>query len=396
MKREKNSSLPSDNAALPLYRIAHLILQLIRVLLFGIPGTQKIDLPDGPCLVLANHTSFFDPLILIALSSKPVGFVAGEHLFRNPFHAWVLTRLMGCIPYTKGRQDARATYAIIKRIHRGQSVCLFGEGNITYDGATEPLHPTIGKLVKRLHCTVVTVQIKGAYRMKPRWSSWFCRGRVQCRVAGVYTPDWLEKQTVDGLLGAVNRDLYTEEPAPQEGPDNEYHCSAKGIWHILYTCPVCGGLATIRSKQRRLICVRCGAVGRWTEHGKIKSDDFRFETLYGWNRWQQGYLRTVAEGNDAICIRSPDVRLLRLMPNHKCRKITQGTLSLTREHLTCGTLQFRLREIAQMDTRNKGVLLFSTQKGEYYELASAREYPGLLYKTMFEQLKLAKTRRSAE
>ncbi|MCD8104587.1 MAG: hypothetical protein LUF35_06205 [Lachnospiraceae bacterium] len=60
---------------------------------------------------------------------------------------------------------------------------------------------------------------------------------------------------------------------------------------------------------------------------------------------------------------------------------------LSREGLSVGESAFPLKNISRMDTRNKGVILFSTSNEEYYEITARKGFSGLMYKTFFEAMK---------
>ncbi len=369
------------------YRLVWMALQPLSMIFFGMKRKEKIVLPEGPCLILANHTNFFDPLILISRCKERMNFVAGEHLFRSRFINWFLSKEIGCVACAKGENNAGTVKDLYKKTRRGEHVCLFGEGNITYDGSTDPITVTTGKLVKMLKCPVATVKITGGYAMMPRWSLSFHRGHVHCKLMNIYEPEQIRGMTPEAVTDLVNKDLYQEEPV--ENPDGKraHFCRAKGLKLVLYACPCCKGLQTVQTKGRTLTCSACGAKGIWTKRGSIESTDFPYHTLYEWNRWQQGYIPALAAGSGEICIQTQNASVWELASeSHTSKEVTSGMLTLTRTMLSCGEITLSLDEIAELDTRDKGVLIFSTAAGDYYEIRSKGHYPGLLYKTMYQSL----------
>ncbi|MCD8348975.1 MAG: 1-acyl-sn-glycerol-3-phosphate acyltransferase [Lachnospiraceae bacterium] len=63
--------------------------------LFGIKKENEIGLPKEPCLVVVNHTCYFDPLIVAMSVDQPLCFVAGENLLRHRLAAFFGSR---CFP----------------------------------------------------------------------------------------------------------------------------------------------------------------------------------------------------------------------------------------------------------------------------------------------------------
>ncbi len=385
-KKRKNKSKINPTSATT-YRLVHKILRALRGFVFGIPKDAMLHLPEGPCLILANHTSFYDPLILISMCEQKFSIVAGEHLFHYPFVGWFLPKKMGAIPYTKGRQNLSSIREMGHKVRAGEKVALFGEGNITYDGETESVTPATGKLVKLLKCPVVTVRIQGAYAMKPRWNTYFGKGQVQCEMIHTYQKEEFAKLTPQEVVDILNRDLYVEEPPADGSGTRKYHCDANGIWFVLYACPCCGALTSITSVGRHFRCEKCGAEGRWTEYGMLESDQFPYHTLYEWNRWQKTYIHELVQNGEPISITSKHHTTMRAITSHKDKRtVAAGKLTITRDALICGDLTVPISDIAQMDTRDRGIILLTTADGRYYEIKSAKGYPGLLYKTVYMEL----------
>ncbi len=389
------SKSAKDNRLAPtskfVYGLVHLILQPLRIFLFKIPKTEMLTFPEGPCFVLTNHASFFDPLIVIALSKEPVGFVAGEHLFASAFNNWFLTKTMGSLPCEKGYSSARALRDIRSKIQEGQKICIFGEGNITYDGVTEPLSVSTGKLARMLKCNVVTLRLQGAYPLRPRWSKGFHANRVHCDLMHVYSREALAAMKPQEVTRMFNADIFVQEPVG--AAETVFHCTAEGISHVLYACPKCKNLDTIRSglgsKKREISCVSCGAKGIWNTSGKIESADFTYETLYDWHAWQSGYVQSLTELAESPTLRHEGVNLTAITPATHKRELLESdvVLKLNKDRLKVGERTFALENIAYADTRDKGILLFSATDGGYYEITSKKGYPGLLYKTLLLSFK---------
>jgi len=352
-------------------------------LLFGIKKEDELRLPKEPCLVIVNHTCYFDPLIVAMSVDQPIRFVAGENLLRHRLAAFLAVDVFRSIPCSKGKMNAGVILEISRSLKAGHYVCMFAEGNITYNGATAPLAPVNGKLFRTLQCTVVTVSVAGAYQVLPRWSSRLCRGHVSAQQKGVYTKEMLHNMTPEEIVTRINQDLYMEQLAAET--EKSSHRSAKGIRYVLYACPECGALGKIRGKGSKIHCQGCGKVWEYDGSGKIEGG--RFRTIWKWNRWQMEFVRELVEGDVNIRISDLNARLFRIADDHKRYLCESGTLILSRAKLSVGKYVLPLEKISRMDTRNKGILLFSTNNEDYYEVSVRKGFSGLMYKTFFEALK---------
>ncbi len=89
-------------------------------------------LPPGGFLLLPNHISFIDALILLVACPRPIRFIIDQEYYENRFLHPVL-RAVGCIPITARRaKDAMRLAA--EKIREGEIVCLFPEGQLSRSG----------------------------------------------------------------------------------------------------------------------------------------------------------------------------------------------------------------------------------------------------------------------
>lgn len=121
-----------------------------------------LPLPEsGPALVVANHVSGLDPLLLIAASRRPLRFIiAAEQYHRFGLH-W-LFRLAGCIPVDRSGRPERAFREALKALAEGQVVALFPHGTIHLDSEPPlPLKRGVARLAQLADCPVYPVRLEG-------------------------------------------------------------------------------------------------------------------------------------------------------------------------------------------------------------------------------------------
>ncbi len=144
---------------------AFAMLALYRQRTFGLPNVPK----RGPLLIVANHQSFLDPLILGGplTPRRHLDYIARIGLFQHPWVSAYL-RTVNTIPIRQDEPDAAAIRETLRRIHMGRAVLIFAEGSRTHDGAVQPFKRGIALLVRRARCPVVPAAIEGAYDTWPR------------------------------------------------------------------------------------------------------------------------------------------------------------------------------------------------------------------------------------
>lgn len=99
------------------------------------------------------------------------------------------------------------------------------------------------------------------------------------------------------------------------------------------------------------------------------------------------FVREIVESDVNIRLLDLNARLFRIADDHKRELCESGALTLNRTKLSVGKSVFPLGKISRMDTRNKGILLFSANNDDYYEVSARKGFSGLMYKTFFEALK---------
>jgi 1-acyl-sn-glycerol-3-phosphate acyltransferase len=112
--------------------------------------------PPGPCIVVANHESVLDPLLVPLASRDPVRFMAKEELWRHRWGAWVMDAL-GSFKVARGRGDRQAFATAEALLREGAVIGLFPEG--TVEGGH--WHRTAAKLALLTGAPIVPVRLEG-------------------------------------------------------------------------------------------------------------------------------------------------------------------------------------------------------------------------------------------
>ncbi|MDH3714697.1 MAG: MFS transporter [Gammaproteobacteria bacterium] len=134
-------------------------------------GLDKIP-EQGAALLVCNHVSFVDPLVIAGCIRRPIRFVMYYKIFQLPILNFVF-RTAGAIPIAGRKEDPhlleRAYESIDAALNNGELVCIFPEGQITRDGKLNEFRPGVEKILARTPVPVVPMALRGL------WGSIFSR-----------------------------------------------------------------------------------------------------------------------------------------------------------------------------------------------------------------------------
>lgn len=122
----------------------------------------------GPVLLVANHQSNLDPVLVGIACPRQLKYLARQGLFFWPFSLWI--RSLGAVPIDRERGAIGGIRTTLELLKQGNAVVVFPEGSRTPDGKLHPLLPGFSLLARRSGATVVPVAIDGAFEALPRGS----------------------------------------------------------------------------------------------------------------------------------------------------------------------------------------------------------------------------------
>ncbi|MBB5443481.1 MULTISPECIES: MFS transporter [unclassified Paraburkholderia] len=127
---------------------------------------------QGAAVLVCNHVSFVDAIVIMAESPRPIRFVMDHRIFRSPFVGW-LFRHAKAIPIASAHQDAallaRAYDQCAQALADGELVCIFPEGKLTRTGELNPFRHGVAEIVRRTPAPVIPMALRGL------WGSVFSR-----------------------------------------------------------------------------------------------------------------------------------------------------------------------------------------------------------------------------
>jgi 1-acyl-sn-glycerol-3-phosphate acyltransferase len=156
-----------------LYRGGRVICRIISTTMFDLKVYGIRHVPrSGGVLIVSNHQSYLDPVVLGSQLPRPLSFLAKSELFEAPRFGWLI-RQLNAFPVRLGEGDVGAVKETIRRLQEGHALNIFPEGSRSSDGEIAPIESGIGLIVRRAGVPVVPAAIHGSFDAWPRGAVMF-------------------------------------------------------------------------------------------------------------------------------------------------------------------------------------------------------------------------------
>jgi len=98
--------------------------------MYGVkPGVAPSLPSSGPAILVSDHSTLGDPLVLLTTAGRPIVFLMAKEIYDLAHVQWVF-RAFSCIPVKRGTRDVTAIRSMLKMLHTGYVVGIFPEGGI--------------------------------------------------------------------------------------------------------------------------------------------------------------------------------------------------------------------------------------------------------------------------
>lgn len=149
------------------------VIWLLVNTIYRIKNTNMDVIPKhGACVLVCNHVSFIDALIIGGYSKRNVRFVMHHTIFKMPIIGSFF-KLANAIPIAPAHEDHdlmnQAFDKIASELEKGEVVCIFPEGKLTSNGEINEFKSGIEKIIERTPVPVIPMALIGL------WGSWFSR-----------------------------------------------------------------------------------------------------------------------------------------------------------------------------------------------------------------------------
>lgn len=361
-------------------------------------------------MVISNHCTSYDPVMIALSFPQHMYFVAGNHVFKSGVWSRLLSYCFAPIGRQKSQSATAAIVESMKCLRAGFNVCIFAEGNCSYNGQTSPILPSTGKMIKKSGCGLVTYHFEGGYFMAPRWSLHRRRGPIKGYPVSYLTAAELADMSVEEINAVIQKDLWEDAFARQDTEHNKYkgRLLAEALETLLYICPKCHRISTMESHDDILSC-SCGLKVRYDVYGflhdetKDNRDGCFYEfpvtyksgiTITEWDNYQRDALFHLADRTpeDAVLFRDAHITLYKSNTAEERIPLSAGTLSMSAKEIRLvpedsGTSPyiFPLDAVIGFTTCNRSGLIFMFDK-VCYELRAKHKFCALKYFDLYNHL----------
>lgn len=161
------------------YRFCQRLVRSVWPLIGPIKVQGREAIPEhGPFILIANHQSVLDPILIQTICPRPIHTMAKSTQFASPVIAQLMYRL-NSFPVRRYRIDPQAVRHALRIIRSGEPVGIYIEGERTWDGRLQS--PRLGtiRLILKAGVPVVPCTIQGSYDVWPRWHRGLRRAPVR-------------------------------------------------------------------------------------------------------------------------------------------------------------------------------------------------------------------------
>jgi len=161
---------------------------------------------EGAAVLVCNHVSYVDAIVIMAESPRPIRFVMDHHIFKSPFAGWVF-RHAKAIPIAPSHENpemlTRAYETCARALAEGDLVCIFPEGKLTKTGDLNPFRHGVTEIIRRTPAPVVPMALRGLW------------GSVFSRAGETRWPRPVQKGVMSRLTLAVGEPLDPSQATPE-------------------------------------------------------------------------------------------------------------------------------------------------------------------------------------
>ena len=151
---------------------------------YRVSGRKHVPL-NGPLLIVANHLSWYDPILLGVVLPRRVWFFSKAEIFRWPL-VGLVCKSTGQIPVNRGGSDRVALEQGMAYLREGKALMIFPEGTVARQEQMIAAHTGAAMLAIRTGATVLPIAHCGTRRVLRSLRIWF--PRVDIQIGKPYTP----------------------------------------------------------------------------------------------------------------------------------------------------------------------------------------------------------------
>ena len=330
---------------------------------------KKVVTYDEPILIMCNHTTDLDFLVVSSLIKNHFYFVSSQHVLGLKVVGKFFEKHFNPIPVFKGTSKTKEVKEILKRIKKGNNVLIFPEGTCSFNGLSSEITEATAKLAKISGAKLVTIRIKGGFFIHPRWHKGLNKSKItSAEIVGEYSRDYLKTADVNEVLSRIQKDLYVNayEYQKEVMQPVKFKRGLTGFTRYYNVCPHCNKTGTLKLEKNTVYC-DCGFKANFDKYGFIKSDQTNLQTLYEWETHQEKiYGKMYNRGG--IIFADSEVEFSVLEKAHKKSETVLTDIRVYPDKMIIGKKTFHFNEIDGVSILGGGSNFLFTVNGVHYSV----------------------------
>lgn len=251
---------------------------------------KEVKRIKGPAIVLSNHGSFIDFVYVMRFLKKERPNIIANRLY---FYHGILGKLMkklGCLPKSMFSVDMENVKECVRVLNVKEGVLtMMPEARLSTVGKFEGIQDSTYNFIKKLKCPVYVMKFDGAYLANPKWGDKIRRGSyIEGNLSLLMTKEEVATLSLPELKEKIEEGMHYDEFAwLEQHPELTYKSKtlAEGLENVLYRCPECGALYSMKTEKRKLWCEKCGMTTEIdSRYGFV--DNKPFKNFSEWYEWQ--------------------------------------------------------------------------------------------------------------
>jgi len=193
-----------------IWKALQIVARVGTTLLFDLKVFGLRHIPDdGGFLLVSNHQSYIDPVLLGVRLSRPLSYMAKSGLFGFAPFEWLI-RQLGAFPVKQNTADIRALKEAIERVQEGHALTIFPEGTRSPDGSLQPIEPGIALIIRRAKIPVIPAVITGSQKAWPVTRKIFRAAPIRVLYGPAMDLTGLDREQIIDLIGKKFREMFDQ------------------------------------------------------------------------------------------------------------------------------------------------------------------------------------------
>ena len=346
---------------------------------------QKFKIKKGEqYLILANHQTLLDPVLVSMSFNKHLYIVSSDHIFNKSLGSRLLQHALSPIKKKKATTDILFIRNMLEISKAGGNILMFPEGNRAWADFQFYIDPAVCKLVRMLNLPVILYNLNGGYGVEPRWSDKKRKGKFYGSIKRVISTEEISEMTNEQLCDCIINGLRVIDS--EAGEKYKSKNRAEYRERAVFVCPNCKSEGELKSSGNHITCNSCGLKVEYTEDLLLKSEDkkFKFNKLIDWYDFQREYIKSYKITPLEIIFKDDDVKIID-KTTEKRKLLDVGEMILTDKFFTVGKIKIDIDDISSYSVIGGRKIIVNTQQKSYFIVGNERFNP-IKYVLMMNKL----------